>query len=69
MHFSDIIQGRQRLLKSPQIPSNLKFLLKSPLISSKKIDFQENLLKSPQIQNIENFVLAISLLNNRVGIS
>ena len=34
----------------PQISSNLKFLLKSPLISSKNVDFQETLLKSPQIR-------------------
>ena len=43
-----------------QISSNLKFLLKSPLISSKNVDFQENLLKSPQIQKIENSILAIT---------
>ena len=49
-----------RLLKSPQISSNLKFL-KSPLIS-KNIDFQEN-LKYPQIQKTEHSILAISLLN------
>ena len=56
--------GLPPLLKSRQISSNLKFFLKSPLISSKNADFQENLLKSPQIQKIENSILAISLLNN-----
>ena len=49
-----------RLLKSPQISSNLKFL-KS--LISKNIDFQENLLKYPQIQKTEHSILAISLLN------
>ena len=57
-----------RPLKSPQISSNLKFLLKSSLISSKNVDFQEN-LKSPQIQNIENPILANSLLNNTNNVS
>ena len=52
----------------PQISSNLKFL-KSPLISSKNVDFQENLIKSPQIQKIENPILAISLLNNSNNLS
>ena len=52
----------------PQISSNLKFL-KSPLISSKNVDFQENLIKSPQIQKIENPILAISLLNNTNNLS
>ena len=61
--------GLPRLLKLPQISSNLKFLLKSPLISSKNVDFQENLLKSPQIQKIENSILAISLLNNTNNLS
>ena len=51
-----------------QISSNLKFLLKSSLISSKNVDFQEN-LTSPQIQNIENPVLANSLLNNTNNVS
>ena len=37
--------GLPRLLKSLQISSDLKFLLRSPLISSKNVDFQENLLK------------------------
>ena len=60
--------GLLRLLRSPQISSNLKYLLKSPLISSKNVNLQENLLKSAQIQKIENSILAISLLNNRVGI-
>ena len=57
------LTGLPRLLKLSQFCSNLKFL-KSPLISSKNVDFQENLLKSPQIQKIENSILAISLLNN-----
>ena len=52
-------------LKSPQISSNLKFLLKSPLIWSKNVDFQENLLKSPQIQKMENPISAISLFGNK----
>ena len=55
--------GFPRLLKSPRISSNLNFLLKSLLIFSKNLDFEEN-LKFPQIQKIENSILAISLLNN-----
>ena len=61
--------GLPRLLKSPQISSNLKFLLKSPLISSKNVDFHENLLKSPKISKIENSILAISLVNNTNNLS
>ena len=61
--------GLPRLLKLPQISSNLKFLLKSPLISSKNVDFQENLLNSAHIQKIENPILAISLLNNTNNLS
>ena len=55
--------GLPRLLKSPRISSNLNFLLRSLLIFSKNLDFEEN-LKFPQIQKIENSILAISLLNN-----
>ena len=53
-----------RVATPPQISSDMKFLLKSPLISSKNVDFQENPLKSPQIQKIQNSILAILLLNN-----
>ena len=45
----------------------MKFLLKSPLISSINVDFQENLLKPLQIQ--KKIVLAISLLNNTNNLS
>ena len=61
--------GFSRLLKLLQISSNLKFLLKSPLMSAKNVDFQENLLNSAQIQKIENPILAISLLNNTNNLS
>ena len=71
VHFLDFKSYEQwwnlhfRVATPPQISSNLKFLLKSPLIFSKNVNFQEN-LKSPQIQKKENSILAISLLNNRV---
>ena len=35
--------GLPCLLKSPHVSSNFKFFLKSPLISSENVDFQENL--------------------------
>ena len=58
-----------RVAMPPQISSNLNSFLKSPLISSKNVDFPENLLKSAQIQKIENSILAISLLNNTNNLS
>ena len=55
--------GSPRVATPPQISSNLKFLLKFSLISSKMQISKETFLKS-QIQKIENSILAISLLNN-----
>ena len=63
------VPGLPHLLKSPQISSNLKFLLKSCLISPQNVNFHENLLKSPQIEKIENSILAISLLSNTTNLS
>ena len=48
---------------SLQISSYLKFLIKSPLVSSKNVDFQKILLKSLQIKK-KKIILSTSLLNN-----